>query len=109
MKKRLRKKHHVGEFREYAFRLDVKLNVECPSPGFEKFVDDFILDCIEGQGMSCSGSLGKDCVQIIEAQDARTTSQHHIDAVKTWMENCPAVESFTLGELKDAWYGDFGF
>lgn len=109
MKKRLRKKRHVGEFREYAFRLDIKLNVGYPSPEFEKFVDDFILDCIEGQGMSCSGSLGETCEQIIEAQDARTTNQQHIDAVKTWMEKCPAVESFTLGELKDAWYDDFGF
>ena len=55
MKKRLRKKRHVGEFREYAFRLDIKLNVGCPSPEFEKFVDDFILD----KGCHAAEALGK--------------------------------------------------
>ncbi len=107
MKRRLRKKLHKGEFKEWAFRLDFNLKIEDDSPEMEQFIDDFILNGVVAHGMLCNGAIGKESHQIIEAQDARTTGAEHIAAIKAWMESHPMVESFTVGELKDAWYDSF--
>ena len=54
MKKRLRKKLHKGEFQEFGFNLEFDLK-ETNDEDFDKFLDDFIRDAIEGNGLECGG------------------------------------------------------
>ena len=52
MKKRLRKKKHLGEFTEWGRQLVIMRNRE---EGFDEFLDAFIEEAIESNGCYCGG------------------------------------------------------
>jgi uncharacterized protein len=105
MKKRLRKKKHVGEFAEYGREIIIKLNRNDDS---DEFFDAFIVEAIEGNGCYCFGggtpnrygmfvTLGRRC----ENPDAK------MKAIIAWIEAQPDVESWTVSEEYDAFYPKF--
>ncbi len=105
MKKRLRKKYRVGEFRElcFEFAFDYKGDVE--SPECEKFLHAFVSECIEANGLNCEGNLTDNgCNITARAEDATQTNETQRQAVKTWLENRDDVEIKFFGDLVDAWY-----
>jgi uncharacterized protein YggL (DUF469 family) len=56
MRKRLRKKKHVGEFREYGVEFAATVK---PGVDFDAFCDDFIDECIESRGLAFGGGGGE--------------------------------------------------
>jgi len=105
MKKRLRKKKHVGEFAVYGREIIIKLNRNDDS---DEFFDAFIVEAIEGNGCYCFGggtpnrygmfvTLGRRC----ENPDAK------MKAIIAWIEAQPDVESWTVSEEYDAFYPKF--
>ena len=105
MKKRLRKKYRVGEFRElcFEFTFDYKGNIE--STECEQFLHDLIEGCIEANGLDCEGNITDDgCSIIAKAVDPTQTSEAQRQAVKSWLEARSDVEIKSFGELQDAWY-----
>lgn len=105
MKKRLRKKYRVGEFRElcFEFTFDYKGDVESPECG--RFLEALVNDCIQTNGLDCEGSITEDgCLIIVTACDPTQTSEEQRKAVKTWLESRPDVEIKAFSELHDAWY-----
>lgn len=105
MKKRLRKKYRVGEFRElcFEFTFDYKGNIE--SPECEQFLKLFIDECIEANGLNCEGNLTEaGCNITARAEDATQTRETQRQAVKAWLDGRDDVEVKFFGELVDAWY-----
>ena len=52
MKKRLSKKKHLGEFRSWGCQIIItRINEE----GLDEFLDDFIVEAIEANGLYCGG------------------------------------------------------
>lgn len=107
MKKRLRKKYRVGEFRELCFEFTFDYKGDVQSPECEKFLHSFVEDCIEANGLSCEGNLTQDGCNIVarDEQPTRTNEQQRL-AVKSWLESRDDVELKSFSELVDAWYGD---
>lgn len=105
MKKRLRKKYRVGEFKElcFGFSFDYKGDVEAPE--CEQFLHAFVENCIEANGLNCDGNITEDgCHIFATAIDPTRTNETQRQAVKAWLEAREDVEIKTFGELEDAWY-----
>lgn len=100
MRKRLRKKKRLGEFREYGF--GVKFSIPDDSdwnPIFWAFVEE----AIERNGLLFGGSPHGGFVTK-NARRASTTENDRI-AVEAWLKSRPEVSDITVGPLRDACHG----
>lgn len=105
MKKRLRKKYRVGEFRELCFEFTFDYKGDVDSPACEQFLHAFVEECIEANGLNCEGNLTDGgCNIIARAEDPTQTNQTQLDAVKAWLEAREDVEVKSFSELVDSWY-----
>ncbi len=105
MKKRLRKKYRVGEFRELSFSFSFEYKGDVNSDACEAFLNELVVDCIESNGMNCDGFMTEDgCRLVIVAQDPTKTSEEHRAAVKAWLDARTDVEVSQFSELEDLWY-----
>jgi uncharacterized protein len=100
MRKRLRKKKHMGEFQEWGveFELTVK-----PGVDFDAFCDDFIDECIESRELAFGGGGGEMKLKgFIELgrSDVHLANLAHVAA---WFANSASIESYSIGEPLDAW------
>lgn len=103
MKKRLRKKFRVGEFRElgFGFTFDYKGDIE--SPECEQFLHAFVNECIEANGLMCEGNMTEEgCNIFATAEDPTKTTEEQRTAVKTWLEGRDDIELKSFSELVDA-------
>ncbi len=105
MKKRLRKKYRVGEFRELCFEFSFEYKGDVEAPECEQFLHAFVEECIEANGLNCEGNITESgCNIIARAEDPTRTSEEQRQAVKSWLEARSEVELISFGELEDAWY-----
>ena len=105
MKKRLRKKYRVGEFKELCFEFSFEYKGDVAAAECEQFLHALVEDCIEANGLDCEGSITDDgCSIIAKAVDPTQTSNAQREAVKSWLEARSDVELKSFGELQDAWY-----
>lgn len=105
MRKRLRKKRHVGEFREYCFEVSATLVPELSDTEFHRFVDRFI-DVIEGRCLQMGGGgtrAGWSCV--VAGVGRRSPTEQDREWIKEWLSSDPAVASVDIGDFRDAWHG----
>ena len=104
MKKRLRKKLHVGEFREYGFPVEFRMLPAPSTTEYDALIDEFIA-MIEHNGL-CFGGGGRERWEGFVALDSRgSATAEHRQAVEDWLNNHPQIENVAVGELVDAWYG----
>ena len=105
MKKRLRKKKHIGEFAEWGRQLIVNRNTKMNADAFH---DAFILEAIEGNGCYCGGSLSDDKINvIIEIGKMSEDPEVKFARVTAWLNARSDVERWRAGPLFDLWYGDY--
>ena len=107
MKKRLRKKYRVGEFQELCFEFSFEYKGDVDSPECELMIRAFDKECLEPNGLVCSGLLqNTGCNIAVHAADPTQTNEAQRAAVKAWVEARPEIQLTRFGELEDAWYGD---
>ena len=105
MKKRLRKKYHLKEFRELCFEVTFRYKGKTMSQEGELFWDSFITECIEGNGLICAGSTSDESWDFTaHSINKPTTAEEKRNAVKKWLKNRDDVEEVYCGDFKDAWY-----
>lgn len=106
MKKRLRKKFRVGEFREYSFYLSFKFKDNLSIEQVEDFLNS-MADHMDAHGVYFTGllSVTDHCSLEVKADDPKTTNEEQRSAVKAWLEACEALEDVSVSDLEDAWYG----
>lgn len=105
MKKRLRRKKHLGEFTEWGRQLVIKRNRK---DGFDEFLDAFIRDAIEANGCYCGGG-GKDDKLDVVVELGRTKDDPaaRMKSVTDWLDSRPDVLNWKTGEQFDIWHGDY--
>ena len=105
MKKRLRKKFHLGEFREFGFNVSIQFVENFRDDDFDRFLDAFILEAIEGNELACGGGGRKtDCSFFVVSDKSRgSVTEEHRKLVHKWLENNSMVRHFNTGPLVDAW------
>jgi uncharacterized protein len=108
MKKRLRKKRHMGEFAVFGVSLRASLSPGLTDDGFETFLDAFIAEAIESNGLLFSGG-GSPTTGWSGVIDPGTSvgriAEAALDAVRNWMSARAEIDSVEISAPWDLWYG----
>ena len=100
--RRLRKKLRVGEFQEFGFEVALELVAGLDDEGGEAFVDRFLAEVIEPNGM-CYG--GWDRGGYVASYGRGGLSEAHRQHVIPRLEAVPEVKAFVVHPLSDSWHG----
>ncbi|HUG94356.1 MAG TPA: 50S ribosome-binding protein YggL [Planctomycetaceae bacterium] len=101
MRKRLRKKKHLGEFQEFGVELSVVLR---PQTDFDSFLDDFLEHAVEANGLGFGGGGKAPELSGILELGRRDVFRANLALVQRWLAAHDNVESFRAGEPVDAWH-----
>lgn len=106
MKKRLRKKLHKGEFRELGFSFDAKFKTDTEMQVVEEWLQELAHLLNEHSLEMGGGWNSKVCGGFITRERGRRDPRKNGKSVREWFdEHGQNLESISVGELKDAWYG----
>ena len=104
MKKRLRKKRHVGEFQEFCFYICLKIKPELTEPELDAWWDDLI-ETVEGLNLCIGGGGLHELVFFCSRLRGRApVTLDDREAIGRWLAQDCRVSSYDLGNLVDAWY-----
>jgi len=106
MKKRLRKKLHVGEFCEYGLELELKITSSISETDFDDLMESFIEDYVEANGLYCGGSWNrkeKTAGMVVETGGDQEAAPGHAASIGDWLKSRGLEYDFTWSVL-DLWY-----
>lgn len=103
MKKRMRKKLYLGEFREFGFEVQFRLPSDLSEADQEKFFYTFIDEAIERHGLMCGGGCGTDWDVFVTLADRGSAEEKDRKLVEDWLRNSSLVSEIRIGPLVDAW------
>ena len=104
LKRRLRKKFHLGEFQEFGFEIFIKFAPSMTDINFDQFYDDFI-DLVEANKLLFGGGGDSKTWEgfFSSAKKFASPTEDKRKMIKNWLENHPVVLDVRVGELRDAW------
>lgn len=106
MKKRLRKKKQLGEFREDCFEIEFSIDPPHTADEDDAFWDAFIVGLIEARGLQFGGGGRRDRWRgVVEVGRHGESSVAHRQAVIDWLTQYPGITYVKAGPLRDANYG----
>ncbi|MFC1757207.1 50S ribosome-binding protein YggL [Planctomycetota bacterium] len=94
MKKRLRKKRRLGEFREFGFEVEFVTS--------EPVLDEFI-DMIEENHLQFGGGGLESWEGYVQGEWRKSVTEEQREAVRQWLLNHPKIEAVKVGEFVDMW------
>jgi len=93
MRKRLRKKKHVGEYTEWGRQFIITRNRR---DGFDEFLDAFIEEAIEANGCFCGGGGKEDKLDVVvELGKNLTDADYKKNQIVKWVESRSDVKGLT--------------
>jgi len=102
MNKRIRKKRHLGEFKEYMFEFSLKLRPELTEPELEAWWDDLI-DIVEDLKLGIFGGGNHEQeFSCIRGKGRAPITLEDRDALGRCLSQDSRVVSYQLGDLEDA-------
>jgi uncharacterized protein YggL (DUF469 family) len=99
--RRLRKKLHIGEFREDGFEVRFQLKAGLSDSQQLDVLDAFITEAIEARGLAFGGGEHG----FVMRADRGSTTEEDRASVREWLQTCQAIEHAVVLEMRDAWYG----
>ena len=104
MKKRLRKKKHLGEFAEWGRQLVITRNRK---DGFDEFLGAFIKEAIESNGCYCGGGGKEDkLIMVVELGRRSNDPEAIMKKITAWLDARSDIENWRMGEEFDLWHGN---
>jgi uncharacterized protein len=105
VRKRLRKKLHVGEYQELGFEVRFRVADNLSHDAFDAVVDAFISQAIEAHGLLCGGGGKNPEWNVFVTREGRGSgTEEHRQAIERWLASRPEVKTVQIGPLVDAWY-----
>ncbi len=106
MKRRLRKKLRLAEFRELGFRVRFRVPAALDGRDRDEFWDLFIGQAVEGNGLLCGGGSGPQewDIMLTRARRGSATEKDRV-AVENWL-SAHGVFDLQIGPLIDIWRPD---
>lgn len=100
---RLRKKLHLGEFKEYGFQFAVTTKAELDEAAAEALIGAFLQDVIEPRGLAFAGWI--DGGFVVQYGRGSATAEDQ-EAVRGWLAARAEVAAVEIGPLVDAWHAE---
>ena len=104
MKKRLRKKRRLGEFREYGFELTFAIHPSLTADEVDAVTDAFI-DLIESRNLQIGGGGNHSWSVFVQGPSRGSATEQDREAILRWLSQHEHVVNATAGPLRDAWHG----
>jgi hypothetical protein len=106
MKKRLRKKKRVGEFKELGFEMRGDLRPGLSGDDIEAFVDRLI-DVVEARSLAFGGGAGRDdkLDGFITRAGSGSATEEDRAALAALLHGDTEIARHEVGALRDAWHG----
>ena len=98
---RLRKKLHIGEFKEFGFEFEADLDESFSPEQIGIACDAFLDEVVEPRGLGMGGYLNGAYFQSMAYASATDADR---EAVRKWLEARPEVKAVRVAPLSDAWY-----
>jgi uncharacterized protein YggL (DUF469 family) len=99
--RRLRKKLHIGEFKEEGFEVNFRFCAGLTSEEQVEVLMKFITEAIESRALLFGGGENG----FVTKSGRGSTTEADRKAVASWLEHNPFIEQVQVGENEDAWYG----
>ncbi|UFH50647.1 YggL family protein [Pseudomonas sp. KNUC1026] len=99
--RRLRKKLCVDEFQELGFELNVEFKQDLSEQAIDAFLDDFLADAIDANGLDYVG--GEDFGMVCLGERG-SVSEEQRSAVEAWLKGRDELSKVEVSPLVDAWY-----
>ena len=108
MRRRLRKKLRLREFRELGFVVQYQAPPSLSDDARIDLLCAFLEGAIEPRGLGAGGG-GADLVDVFVSASARRVSATEEDqrAVAGWLSANKILVGWRVGVFRDAWHGDF--
>jgi uncharacterized protein len=105
LKRRLRKKFHVGEFRELGFEVTVEFKPNFNGMEFDQFWREFI-GKIEKNKLVCGGGGNHKIWQVFvtSSKKYQSPTDEQRENIKSYLESLSDIAKCEVGKLRDAWY-----
>ena len=106
MKKRLRRKKHLGEFKELGFEVRGDLCPNLSGNDTEAFVDRLI-DIVEARSLAFGGGAGRDdkLNGFVTRAGRGSATEEDRAALATFLKGAAEIARHEVGALRDAWHG----
>lgn len=105
MKKRLRKKKHLGEFVEWGVPIAIARRDQ---DNFDRFLDAFLEQAIEKNNCYFGGGGKEDHLEgVIELGKTADRPAERLRNVLDWLDAWDDVEQYVTSNLIDLWHGPF--
>lgn len=104
MKKRLRKKKRLAEFKEFGWYVDYQFKSISREADFAFW--DTLLDKVESLELLIGGSTTSFFAHPA-GRVPQATAQQRQQQLQQWLARQPGVGAVTISPLTDAWYGPF--
>ncbi len=99
--RRLRKKLHLGEFKEFGFNVDIELANDTSPEAREAFVDALMAEIIEPR---CLAYGGGEFGGFVCGYEKPSATEEDRAVLREWLSSRSEVLSADVSELEDAWY-----
>lgn len=99
--RRLRKKLHVGEFKQYGFHFEAELAPGVGPAAEEALVDVFLEEVVEARNLALGGWATGGFIAHYYAGSATDEDRQ---AVESWLSKRPEIKSVKFSPLVDAWH-----
>tara|TARA_B100000315_G_scaffold258949_1_gene312903 strand:+ start:1325 stop:1672 length:348 start_codon:yes stop_codon:yes gene_type:complete len=105
VKKRLRKKTHIGEFKEWGVIISITKSTDVD---FDVFVDEFIEHNIKENACYFTGTSKENTLEgFIDLGCSLEKAKDKLAKITAWLNEKSDVKNHTVGKLTDAWHGPF--
>jgi hypothetical protein len=105
MKKRLRKKFRMGEFKEYEFLVEFEMAPPRDPAAIGTLMETFLdhMDSLRLVGGGGSTEEGRFLFMVASNHSKVPTTDAHREALEAWLKGNPAILAPKVGPLVDAW------
>lgn len=104
MRKRLRKKLRIGEFKELGFEVRFRVDEALSDFELDPFWDAFIGQAIELRGLMCGGRCGREWDVFVARPNRQSASEDDWRGIEHWLRANKHVLDIQIGPLIDAWH-----
>jgi uncharacterized protein YggL (DUF469 family) len=95
----------MGEFRKWGVPIAVRRR---HPNGFDDFLDAFIAQAIEAQGLAFGGGGHDDRLTgVIEVGTMTDPIEARLQPIRRWLEAREDIQDYVVGPLVDLWHGPF--